>query len=227
MAVIVEVRVADDPAAWAAAGFAMDRDGRVVVGTTTIRLVPVATDGGRRGITGWTLAGLTAPPAGGTLDGLPTEVDDDPPPPPAPGTAPAHPNGVTTVDHVVVTTPDLDRTTAALEAAGLDARRTRDAGTGPDGVARRQRFFRLGEVVLELVGPATPTGAGPARFWGLAHTVADLDATAELLGEALSTPRDAVQPGRRIASLRRSAGVAVPSAFLPPDVGLGTRRVDQ
>src|SRR5918993_167696 len=203
MAVIVEVRVADDPSAWSAAGFTLD--------------------GGRPGVTGWTLAGLPRPPPGGAIDGLPTEAGE-PGPPAGPH---AHPNGVTKVDHVVVTTPDLDRTTAALEALGIAARRTGDAGTGPDGIARRQRFFRLGEVILELVGPTTPTGDGPARFWGLAHEVADLDATAALLGDALTAPRDAVQAGRRIASLRRTAGVAVPTAFLTPDVGLGARPAHQ
>ena len=33
----------------------------------------------------------------------------------------------------------------------------------------------MGEAILELVGPAEPRGAGPARFWGLAFTVADID----------------------------------------------------
>ena len=44
----------------------------------------------------------------------------------------------------------------------------------------RQTFFRLGPVILELVGPPQPDGDGPARFWGIAFTVADLDATAAL-----------------------------------------------
>ena len=30
-----------------------------------------------------------------------------------------------------------------------------------------QVFFRLGEVILELVGPPEPAGDGPARFYGL------------------------------------------------------------
>jgi hypothetical protein len=218
--VISEVRVVDDPRAWRSAGFTVGEDGTVPVGTTCIRLVeddPKLPP--RRGITGWTLVGATipAPAADGvpTIDGLPTEVEGLPDGGPAPPVV--HANGVTRVDHVVVLTPDLDRTTTALQAVGLAPRRDREAGIGPDGAPRLQRFFRLGEVILELVGPATPTGDGPARFWGLAYVVDDLDATAEALAERMSRPRDAVQPGRRIAALRPSAGLAVPTAFLTPD----------
>jgi hypothetical protein len=242
--VISEVRVMDDPGAWRSAGFTVSEDGTVPVGTTRICLVegdkalPP-----RRGIAGWTLVGaaLPAPAPEGVpgIDGLPTDVEgladgedgaevgedgaeggEDGaeggerrgPTPPV-----VHANGVIRLDHVVVLTPDLDRTTAALHAVGLEPRRDRAAGLGPDGVPRLQRFFRLGEVILELVGPATPTGDGPARFWGLAYVVDDLDATAESLAERMSRPRDAVQPGRRIAALRPSAGLAVPTAFLTPD----------
>ena len=56
---------------------------------------------------------------------------------------------------------------------------------------------------------------GPAFFWGLAFKVADLDATVAAIGEErCSAPRPAVQPGRRIATLRRSAGLAVPVALM-------------
>ena len=49
---------------------------------------------------------------------------------------------------------------------------------------------------------------GPAFFWGLAFKVADLDATVAAIGDgALQRPAPAVQPGRRIATLRRSAGL--------------------
>lgn len=220
MPVIAEVRVVDDPEAWRSAGFTVNGEDAVVVGRTVIRLA--AEDEARatrRGIIGWTLAGATEAPAAtanGTVDGLPTSIvafPEDEGSGPEPG---AHPNGVVRLDHVVVLTPDLDRTTEALEAAGLAARRTREAGAGPDGVPRLQRFFRLGEVILELVGPATPTGEGCARFWGLAYVVDDLDATAAVLAERISRPRDAVQPGRRIAALRPGAGLAVPTAFLTP-----------
>ena len=52
----------------------------------------------------------------------------------------------------------------------------RDGSSG--GGPIRQVFFRLGDPILEMVGPPEPSGDGPARFFGLALTVADLDATA-------------------------------------------------
>ena len=119
-----------------------------------------------------------------------------------------HRNGVTTIDHIVVTSPDDERTISALQAVGLEPRRTRAHGS------MRQTFFRLGPVILELVGPSEPNDDGPARFWGIAFTVDDLDATAAFLGEHLGPVKDAVQPGRRIASLRKQAGLAVPIAFM-------------
>jgi hypothetical protein len=118
----------------------------------------------------------------------------------------------------VVATPDLERTTKVLESLGVLARRTRDSGTY--GATMRQRFFRLGEVILEVIGMAEPTppeqgGDRPAVFYGLAHTVADLDATKALLGDALGNPKDAVQPGRRIATLRhKQLDMSVATAFM-------------
>jgi hypothetical protein len=127
--------------------------------------------------------------------------------PEAYSTEPAtHPNGSTLIDHVVVFTDDPARTTAAYGDIGLDVRRVRDVGNG-----RTQTFFRAGEVIIELVGPV---GSGE-QLWGLAVTVADLDACAALLGDRLGRVKDAVQPGRRIATLRHEAcGLTVPIAFM-------------
>ena len=57
---------------------------------------------------------------------------------------------------------------------------------------------------------------GAARLWGLAFGVEDLDATARALGDLLGSPRDAVQPGRRIATLRSDAGLGPAIAFMSP-----------
>jgi hypothetical protein len=209
MATIQELKIADEPATWAALGFAIEGDVSYV-GSVAIRLT--GRDAGR-GLVAWTLTGVSSE----RLDGLPTQHVD-----PAAADlarAAAHPNGVTALDHVVAITPALDRTIAALQAAELDLRRVREEPT-PAG-APRQAFFRLGEVILEIVQAPEDTiersggPDGPAFFWGLAFKVADIDATVAAIGEErCSGPRPAVQPGRRIATLRRSAGLAVPVALM-------------
>jgi hypothetical protein len=67
-------------------------------------------------------------------------------------------------------------------------------------------------VVARAGGPARP-----ARFWGLALLADDLEETVRQLGEHAGEIRDAVQPGRRIATVRRSAGLAVPLALMSAD----------
>ncbi|MTD43216.1 glyoxalase [Conexibacter sp. W3-3-2] len=198
------LRVAGTTAPWTALGFSVRPEPLVPgldIGTTSLDLEPAAA-----GIIGWTLVGEG--PA--QLDGLRTTWIDDP----GPLRATLHPNGATRLDHVVVMTPSLQRTTGALGDAGLELRRTRDAGT-PDRPLQ-QGFYRLGEVILEVVGDVPPEG--PARFWGLVAVVPDVDALAGQLGPRLvGTPKDAVQPGRRILTVRREAGLPVPFAFLTPD----------
>jgi hypothetical protein len=46
--------------------------------------------------------------------------------------------------------------------------------------------------------------------------VDDLEAAAERLGDRLGRVKDAVQPGRRIATVRREAGLGVPLALMTP-----------
>jgi hypothetical protein len=204
---IDELHVADDPQAWRAVGFTVDDDDVCRVGTVRIRLVGGTGEVGSFGIIGWSLRGSAAH---GDVDGLATSASDRPAAEPA-----EHANGTTHLDHLVVMSPDLDRTVSAFEAIGLEVRRVRDFELG--GTAMQQVFFRLGEVILELVGRRGEHGDGPATFWGLTHTVTDLDATAQVLGDGLGRVKDAVQPGRRIATLRnRDLGISVATAFMTP-----------
>lgn len=214
---IDELTVADEPGAWSAVGFEVDGD-VCVVGDVRVRLA--GPDAGK-GLVGWSLRGVD----GTEMDGLPTDRSDREPP----DERPAHPNGVTGLDHVVAITPVLERTVEALEKAGLDLRRIREEPT-PAG-APRQAFFRLGAVILEVVQEppeAVERGGAsdrPAFFWGLAFVVPDLDATVAELGERVSEVRGAVQPGRRIATLRRSTGLSLPVALMtPPPDGAGEAR---
>ncbi len=124
--------------------------------------------------------------------------------------AAAHPNGATSLDHVVVVTPDFDRTAQALDHQGLALKRVRDAG------GFRQGFRRVGEPILELVEAHAEGRPGPARFWGLVPVVADLDALKARLGALISEPKPAVQRGRRIATLRAEAGLSCALAFMDP-----------
>jgi hypothetical protein len=206
---IDEIVVGDPPEAWVAAGFAVDDDGACRIGRVRVRLV--GRENGKR-ILGWSLRDVpTGALDGGSLDGLPTTASTADPAEPA-----VHPNGAAYIDHVVVLCPDLARTAGAVESLGLARRGERDTDTY--GAPMRQVFFRLGEVILELVGSPDAAGEGTAGFFGLALTVEDLDATAALLGEHLGDPKDAVQAGRRIATLRhRDLGMSVATALMSPE----------
>ena len=195
---LIGLDVAADPDAWRALGFVVDDDDMCEVDGVGIHLGSAG-----RKISGWALAGV---PGGVELDGLPTV------PPPSPATAASHANGTVALDHLVVMSPDPDRTIKALAAHGIEPRRQRQ--TDQYGPPFTQTFFRLGRPILELIGPGTPAGSEPARFYGIAFTVKDLDATAALLGDRLGRVKDAVQPGRRIATLRREAGAGIPLAFM-------------
>lgn len=195
---LASLAVSGGPEPWAAAGFTLV-DGQVILDTVTVRAQGVDEPAG---IQAWGLTEVED----GVVDGLLTV---------AAGTTEAglgdHPNTAVAIDHLVVASPDLERTTVALAAFGIDLRRIRDAGR------MEQRFFRVGPVLLELVGAPGAHGPGPATFWGLAITVADLATTADLLGPHLGPVSEAVQPGRRIATLRHEAlGLPVRIAFMTP-----------
>ncbi len=193
---LLALEIADPPEVWRALGFEVE-DAGLAVGGVTLRLGAAG-----RGITSWALGGL---PRAGDVAGLATK-----PPPPRSSTTPRHPNGAVGVDQVVVLTPDFEATAAALDAAGLPLRRIRDAG------GFRQGFRRLGPAILELVEAKDAGGSG-ARFWGLVVIVNDLDALATRLGDRLGASRPAVQPGRRIATLKDTAGSSTQVAFMDPD----------
>lgn len=185
----------DDPAAWRRLGFAVGGDGVCRLGDVAVRL-----DGGGGGLRSWLLRGDSGP---AEIDGLQTRWSPDPPGEPA-----AHPNGATTIDHVVVFTDSRDRTVDALTAAGGDERRR----AGPPAVPVEMAFVRLGTTIVEVA--TAPDG--PTRFWGLVAIVPDVDALAAELGDLLGAPRDAVQRGRRIVTARAAPGLEVALAFMTP-----------
>ncbi len=163
------------------------------------------------GVTGW---GFEPAVAGEALDGVPLTQDERPE-----GDATSdepHPNGVVALDHVVVATPHLDRTIDALVEAGFELRRTRATRLGDRPAT--QAFLWAGDVILEVVGADGEHGDGRATVWGLAFVSGDLDGSVAWLGpERCGPASDAVQPGRRIATVRtRALGIAVPIVLMSP-----------
>jgi hypothetical protein len=193
--------VGGPPEPWTRLGLTVI-DGAVPLFGTGIRFDSSAAPG----IVGWALSGL----ADGVsdIDGLATAAVA-----PATPVLVEHPSGAIGLDHVVVTTNALERTCAAVEAAtGAPLRRMREAGE------IRQGFHRLGGggLIVEVVERAGLPEA-PASFWGLVINVEDLDAAAARIGrDGIGEVIAAVQPGRRIATVRHELGLGVPVALMTP-----------
>ena len=136
----------------------------------------------------------------GVVDHEPVEVAD-------------HPNGAFELDHVVLTTDSLERTcTAVDDVLGMPLKRVRDLGVA------RQGFHRFADepwargCIVEVVESPEHRDPGVATPWGLVVNLRDLErvAGAGHVGEA----RSAVQPGRRIATVSRSAGLGTALALM-------------
>jgi predicted enzyme related to lactoylglutathione lyase len=170
---------------------------------TGIRIDPSAPPGLAR----WALSGL-GDEAPAMIDGLVTDTVEQSRP-----VLVEHPIGAIGLDHVVVVTNDLERTCAAIDlATGSPLRRVREAGP------MRQGFHRLGGggLVVEVVERAD-LPEGPASFWGLVINVEDLDAAAERIGtDGVGDVSAAVQPGRKIATVRAELGLGLPVALMTP-----------
>jgi hypothetical protein len=112
------------------------------------------------------------------------------------------------VDHVVVVTPAFERTRDALAGAGMPLKRIVEMrGT-------RMGFRRIAPTILELVEAPE---AERVAFWGLVIIVEDLDALASRLGDWSGPIKPAVQPGRRIVTVRAGANLSTNLAFVDPD----------
>lgn len=202
------VVLGDDPQGWIRLGFGIsERPGgsALRLGSTDIVLT-----GSGAGFEGWCIRGVDHPIAGLA------HLGHGPPDPEPTGD---HPNGIRGIDHIVFHSGDPAATVAEFEAAGIERRGGRS--TESYGAPMQQVFFWLGDVILELIGPdeGEPTSPGALSFFGLALWSDDLDASVTALGELAGQPKEAVQPGRRIAGIRGSeVGVATPLALMSPHV---------
>lgn len=198
------IELGADREAWAGAGFTVDGS-RLEVGGVAIELTRDEV-----GVAGLSFDWL--PDGVDLIDGVPVTVAE-------PGGEGSHDNGAVQIDQVVVATPDFERTAAALADAGMPLKREITRTLSEDGEGEvRQGFVRAGGAVIELVNTRSVPD-GPAHVWGLGFVSERFDeAVAELEG-VIGSPRDAFQPGRRIATFSRDARLGLPVVLLDPEPG--------
>ena len=199
---LAAIDVGGDAAPWQAIGLALDAGRRIPFANGALEFVS-----GASGIAALAIDGIDS--LAHDIEGISLRSG---------AVAPAidHPLGVFEIDHVVIMTDSLERTSGAVtEALGLECRRIRETDTV------RQAFHRFADqggvrgCIIELVENARVQQ--PALF-GLVLNLADLDGAAARLGpDLIGEPKPAVQPGRRIATVRRSAGLGVAMALMTPD----------
>ena len=200
---VCELVIGGAPTGWEAIGIHFSNENRCLLADVSLRIDSTLTPG----LHAWAISEIDASTT--QIDGITTSLATNA------ATPQATPNSgfslhVVGVDHVVINTPNLQRTSDALaQLTGAPLKRTRDAGNGVT-----QGFHKLGSVVVELVTmPSMPEG--PASLWGFVLNVQDLDGIAAHLGpDVLSPPKPAVQPGRRIATFRSAAALGVPVALM-------------
>ena len=200
---VCELVIGGAPTGWEAIGIHFSKEHRCLLADVSLRIDSTLTPG----LHAWSISEIDASTT--QIDGITTSLATNAPTPQVTPSSGFRPH-VVGVDHVVINTPNLQRTSDALaQLTGAPLKRTRDAGNGVT-----QGFHKLGSVVVELVTmPSMPEG--PASLWGFVLNVQDLDSIAAHLGpDVLSPPKPAVQPGRRIATFRSAAALGVPVALM-------------
>ena len=214
--------IAGDLDAWRSLGLSATDDGLIPLFGTALRIVSpdaasavtggtggtggtgVAPEDVQAGIVGWALSGIDGTIT--SIAGLRTTVVEQM----APIFA-THSLGARSIDHVVVMTGELEETTGDIAlATGCELKRIREVGK------IRQGFHRIGRggLIVEVV-QHEDDDRSVAEFWGLVIIVEDLDVACAQLGpDRVGEPKDAVQPGRRIATIRSSVGLGTAVALM-------------
>jgi hypothetical protein len=128
-----------------------------------------------------------------------------------------HPSGAFELDHLVLLTGSLERTSDAIDAIlGLECRRIRETDTV------RQAFHRFADppdtasrgCIVEVV---ESDRVEATALMGVVLNVTDLFDLADRLGpDVVSLPKLAVQPGRYISTVRRGVGLGTAVALMTP-----------
>ncbi len=129
----------------------------------------------------------------------------------------ARASSVAALDHVVVTSADLDAS-RRVYGETLSLRLALDRTFEERGL--RILFFRVAGVTVEVAGRARPGASADAvdAFGGLAYRVADADAARERIAGAgfdVSPVRDGAKPGTRVCTVRGDP-CGVPTLIIEP-----------
>ncbi len=194
---LASILLPGDPEPWSALGFSPDGDGRLRFSNGALEF-------------GDDVRGLAVDAPTG--DTLPVEVEGIPIRRGSVLRGSDHRNGAVELDHLVIMTPALDRTSAAItEALGLEQRRVRET---PEVRQAFHRFADHGGTRGCIVEVVQDSRVGHPAIWGVVFIVDDLDAAVAAAPELISQPTPAVQPGRRIATVSRAAGLSTAVALM-------------
>ena len=205
--VVAELHLGDDPELWSGLGFEVT-DGRCRLGGIDIVLTG-GDDPATPGFHAWGWSGL---PPGTEVAGVPTVPIASPAPVAA--APPMHANRAIGLYYVVLFGPSWSAAAAELAAIGLDPGEGAPMGTGERAMVRS--LADAGPVTIEVIGPEHDDPERSWQLWGAIVETADIDETGRVLGPRLRTIKPAMQRGRRIATLDRSAGSSTNLAFMSP-----------
>ena len=210
---MVEVVVADDPAAWQAVGFDVDDAGVAVIAGVQFRLTGADE---ARGVTSCLIEAETAASAAGgshTVNGFCWRVQ-------ALGTAPgapsgAHPNGVAGIQKLEICPVETWATLTALVHRVLPPPYTAFAHRNPDGKPQHVALWRMQNMeVFEMADAMGQTVNDEMAMFFL--VVDDLDQTIGHVGtENLSEPFE-MGENRRAVILRKRTGLSVRTFLCEP-----------
>jgi len=203
---VFELIIGGSTQPWAKVGIHFDPSGRFMAGEVALQIDNQLAPG----IHGWSL--LDSATQAASIDGIATSHVVDRGLTIAPFQSPVDvfTLPISRIDHLVVSTDNLMRTSDALsEATGAPRLRLRE---GDDGV--QQAFHRMGEVIIEIVTMPNSEKT-KASIWGIAFLATELDNATALLGpDVLGQPKPATQEGQVVASFRSAAGLGVPCVLM-------------
>jgi predicted enzyme related to lactoylglutathione lyase len=123
--------------------------------------------------------------------------------------------GATHIDHIVISSNDSSAVAQTFaDNLGIEIKRKMIR----PGTNAQLAFAKLEDVIIEFAGPPQVTAGEEvkAKLWGMVFAVEDIDAAVARLrglGYEVTEPSKAVQPGAKIAAVKRDTS-GVPFAMI-------------